>query len=936
MRSLVLLLAGAAVLPLPALAQQAAAPAATPAAQDEGDDTDETAPDIVITGSAKPPGSVIGDIPPEKSISPAEIRSYGVGSVAELLTELAPQTRSDRGSGGQPVVLVNGRRISGFQEIRDLPTEAIQRVDILPEEVALKYGYRADQRVVNFVLRPRFRAKTVELNDRFATDGGRNAPEGKLDYVRINRGGRLSAHVEASSADALTEAQRNIVQTPAAASLAGTVTGSGASSGIPVAAQTGAAPLAAFAATPAPVSVDQAPYRTLLPRTHSLEGSATYATSIGTVAATFNGSVNHDTSASYRGVPTTSILVPVGNPFSPFAVPVTVSTASDVRGALDQRSTTTDAHLGASFNGDEGRWRWSANAVGDLTDSDTRTQTGLDTAAFQRLVTAGDPNANPFAVQSYFALPDNTGRSRSTSAGLNALASGPLFALPAGDVSTSIRLSGTTSDLTSHSFRNGTPTDTSIGRDTLSTQANVDVPIARRSKDVLAFLGDLSLNANIELERDSGFSTQTTYGYGANWSPLTGVRVIASTTHSEDAPSATQLGNPIVTTPGVTTFDYVTGTTALVTTVTGGNPFLRASTGHVTKLGLDVKPWSAKDVSFVANYVDQHTDDPIVSFPAASAAIEAAFPDRFTRVGGVLTRVDTRPINFLATERSELRYGVNLSFALKSTIQKQFEAYRAGTGPNPMAGLREAFGDRRRRAPTRPDGSAVPATPSSGATGAPPQSATNAASDTPPTPPTGERPQGGYGGDGGGRGGRGGFGGGRGFGGGGFGGRGNAGGRVQFALYHTIHFSDRVIVADGGPVLDLLRGDATSSNGGTPRHEVEGQAGYSNNGIGVRTSLNFRSGTRVNGGTPAAPEELDFGSLTTVNVRLFADLGQRLDLVKAHPWLRGVRVVVSADNLFNQRQRVTDSTGTVPVGFQPGLLDPLGRTVRVSLRKLFF
>jgi hypothetical protein len=38
-----------------------------------------------------------------------------------------------------------------FGGIRDLPTEAILRVDILPEEVSLKYGYRADQKVVNFV-----------------------------------------------------------------------------------------------------------------------------------------------------------------------------------------------------------------------------------------------------------------------------------------------------------------------------------------------------------------------------------------------------------------------------------------------------------------------------------------------------------------------------------------------------------------------------------------------------------------------------------------------------------------------------------------------------------------------------------------------------------------------------------------------------------------
>ena len=159
---------------------------------------------------------------------------------------------------------------------------------------------------------------------------------------------------------------------------------------------------------------------------------------------------------------------------------------------------------------------------------------------------------------------------------------------------------------------------------------------------------------------------------------------------------------------------------------------------------------------------------------------------------------------------------------------------------------------------------------------------------------------------------------------------------MQFALYHTWHFTDRVTIADGGPVLDLLNGDAIGGSGGQSRHELEGQAGYSNNGLGARASLNFQSATRINGGTPTSPQTLDFGSLTTVNLRLFADFGQRIDLIRAHPWLRGTRVTLSLNNAFNQRQRVTDQTGTVPIGFQPGYLDPLGRTVRLSIRKLFF
>ena len=69
------------------------------------------------------------------------------------------------------MLLLNGLRISSFRELRDIPPEAIERVDILPEEVALKYGYRADQRVVNFVLRQRFRSTAARADVGAATDG---------------------------------------------------------------------------------------------------------------------------------------------------------------------------------------------------------------------------------------------------------------------------------------------------------------------------------------------------------------------------------------------------------------------------------------------------------------------------------------------------------------------------------------------------------------------------------------------------------------------------------------------------------------------------------------------------------------------------------------------------------------------------------------------
>ena len=171
-------------------------------------------------------------------------------------------------------------------------------------------------------------------------------------------------------------------------------------------------------------------------------------------------------------------------------------------------------------------------------------------------------------------------------------------------------------------------------------------------------------------------------------------------------------------------------------------------------------------------------------------------------------------------------------------------------------------------------------------------------------------------------------------GGGGFGGggRGSGGGRLQFALYHTWHFTDDVVLTPGAPKLDLLDGGAITDAGGQPRHQLEGQAGYNNNGIGARVSVNWQSATRVDTGTASS---LHFSDLTTVNLRIFSDLGQKPKLALAHPFFRGARITLSINNLFNARQDVRDATGVTPLRYQPGYLDPIGRNVLISFRKLF-
>lgn len=798
----------------------APAPPARVAEQDA--DSEPTDEEIVVTGSRRLPGAVIGDIPPDQIFSPADVRSYGVNSIADLLTELAPQTRSGRG--GPPVVLLNGRRISGFQEIRDLPTEAIARVEVLPEEVALKYGYRADSRVVNIVLRRRFRSAVVELADRVATQGGRQSPEVELDLLDIQRDGRTSLGLEYEQASALTEAERGI---------------------LPQATDDGA------------TGFDQTSFRTLLPRTRNFSANAVHARPLLGAQATVNARIELSDSTSQFGLP---ILLLDRDGVSPLA----------------QNSDTITAHLGATANGQFGDWQWSL--TGNYERAETKTLTEVDLDA------AGDP------------LAANRARSVFSVGAGDLLLAGSPFSLPAGDVTTSFRAGASTTDLSSRSFRAGVSQRGDVERDLANAQANVDLPILRNSP-----AGDLSVNGNAQVEELSDFGTLLTTGYGVNWGPLTGVRLIASVTDEENAPGPTQLGAPVITTPNARVFDFTRGTTATVATVTGGNPLLRASDRHVERVGLTLKPWTETDLVLTANYTSTVVDDPVRGFPAALPAIEAAFPQRFLRdVGGNLLSIDTRPVNLARSERQELRWGVNFSKPLRSAVQRQLEAFRAGTGPNPFEGLRPPGGG---RPGGQGEGGGQRARQGGGQGG-------------------GE----GAGGRGQGGGGRGGFGGGRGGPGG--------GGRLQFALYHTYAIRSRLSLAEGGQELNLLGGDAIESGGGQSRHELEGQAGYTNNGLGARLSVNYRSATRVNGLTDA--EDLRFGDLATANLRLFVDAGGRLDWVRRRPWLRGVRVAFAIDNLLNQRQRVTDATGATPISYQPSYLDPLGRTVRLSVRKLFF
>lgn len=830
-------------------------------ATSEGEDSE-----IVVAGHQAPRGAVIGDVRPDVQFSRATIRALGVNSVSELLQELAPQIRTAQGRGGeQTVILLNGRRTSGFAEMRDIPAEAISRAEILPEEVALKYGYPADQRVVNIVLRKRFHALIVEAGDRFSTDGGRNAIDPGLTYLDIDHDRRVNIAVQYQHADDLLESERHLgafaphrpydivgnvaARTPsgeidpALSALAGqTVTIAGA----PAVAASRPLALADFVAGANQANVtDTTPFRTLLPSDERGSVNASYSRNVfGNVAATLNGRLEVSDDVSLLGLPKIKLALPAGSPFSPFADDVAVYRYADMS-PLTRRTRDFDGHLGLMLNSHAGTWLWSLSGTWDHTEERTRTVRSIDQSVIDAALAAHDPTVNPFGAFGSDLLlarqPDTT-RLISDAGGFDAMVNGSPLHLPAGKVLTSLRVGANWSALSGQSVRGGLAQDSAASRSNVGGQLSIDVPIASRRNNVVAALGTLSVNGNVAVRRLSDFGTLKTFGYGLVWSPVQPLRIIASMTHQDGAPPLLQIGGPTLTTPNGRIFDFVQGESVEVSRIEGGNPALVGDNRRVLKIGATWRPGWGKGLSLSANYVHARTRDAVASM-AVTPAMEAAFPDRFVRdSAGNLTRFDARPVNVASDNREELRWGVNWLKAIGGT------GLPGGQPAGGVPGLRK-----------------------------------------------------------------------------------NAN-RLSFALYHTWHLRHDVRLRDGLPVLDLLNGDTMAMTGGDPRHEIEAQAGLARNGVGLRLSANWRSATMVRG---VAGSDLSFSDLATANLRLFANLGQQQALVRAHPWLNGVKLTLAADNLFNARPRVTDAQGATPYVYQPALLDPLGRTIRLSIRKSF-
>jgi len=954
----------------PSLAQEAATPVAQveqPATEDALTDSEV---DAIVVTAERIRGQVDTASAPVLELDQAQVQAYGAASIADLVAQLSPQIGSGRGRGGRPVFLVNGQRIGNFREIGRYPPEAIRKVEVLPEEVAVKFGFPPDQRVINFILQDNFMSREVEVEYGMPTRGGYAAGEGELGLLRIDGPQRMNASLSYQKTTPLTEADRGIAQTP------------------------GSVPTD-------PADPDPAEFRTLVSANEQLEANVTSTIGLGESGSagqfTLNSQWVHNRGTSLSGLDLAT-------------VDGEIRVIDD--DPIERRSNADSLSLGAGYSTRLGDYQFQTTLDGEFSD----TETLID----RRRIAPGPVVVDRALRQTW-------------TADLKSTLAGSPFLLPAGEADLTLDAGYKWNRIDSSDTRSGNQ-EMSFERSRLRAGASLSLPLTSTREGFLDAIGDLSLNLGAGVDHLSDFGTLTDWNASVTWRPTERLTLGGSFVTREVAPSLSQLGDPQIVTPNVPVYDFATGQTVLITQTSGGNPFLRAETQRDLKLSASYDLDILDRANLLVEYYRNRSSDVTSGFPLLTPAIEAAFPGRVTReeATGRLIALDARPVTFAETRSERLRYGFNLSGRLGKPLPEgerqrgggRFGALMAAAQPAPapaQAGTGQTSGQGRRGggmmgmdpqrlaelrtqfcaspAGSLPDLSALPQQMQDRLKGedgqidqarvavmrerlcdpnaarrfdparfAAMRQALCADPAREPDPaaipeeirerlkgpegtisperlrefqtricalPTGEgrgaargeaqaegeggaasRRQGG-----GQRGGRGG---------------GDGQGRWNVGLYHTVNLANSVLIAPGGPLLDLLDGDATGNGGGVARHQLELEGGAFYRGIGLRLSGTYTGPSTVRGSGLPGSSDLFFGDLATFNLRSFIALDQQKWLVGENPgFFKDARLSLSVRNIFDARQRVTDGTGTVPLRYQPFLIDPVGRFVEIEFRKLF-
>jgi len=771
--------------------------------------------------------------------------------MSELMRIIRPLAQS--ADGGDPIFLLNGQRTSGYQEIGSLPPEAIDKVEVLPEPAALKYGYPPTRRVLNFITKRNFRQFEVRGTVGTTTRPGDTMGNANLNVTRLHKDSRFTLALESRHSSSLLQSKRHVVPDPDVLfDGLGNITASNfgeidpalsAAAGqvVTVApvpdAESDRSSLAAYAAAGNQSRLfDLGPYRTLIPHNDAWKAEAVIADRLGgTMSGSLNLTAEKSTDRTISGPAPAILTVPASNSYSPFAGTALLHRYLTEVEPLHVRQTTTTLHGGGTLRGAIAGWRWDLTAAVDQKLISGISERSIDLSAANAAIAAG---ANPFVPLDPSLLASrliDRAHLLTRTASSKLVATKAPMRLPAGEVTVTGTVEAERTAASSVT-KGANPFDLHLGRTRTEAGISLDVPLTSRKEDALGAIGDLSANGSFNARRVSGFGALYDRTLGLTWAPIKGVQLLLQDKRSGTAPAMDKLATPTVEIANYSAFDFATGRTEIVTLTVGGNRDLAAERRNVRSLGLNVKPFRASDIRLAATFENTDIRDQTGDIYAVTPQFEAIFPNRFVRdASGRLVSITFQPTNFYR-ERQR---------ALKLTL-----------------------------------------------------SANGAIGRKPPASTPGEKD------------------------------KGDSRPRYWAGAGPTIKFSDRLQLRPGTPVLNLLRGD-TVTGGGTSR-----VTGYFYGGIGyLGNDINidgwYQASQRVRSDNPAS--DLFFSPLFKVNMSAAVSVHHFL---RKQEWTRHLQVKVEIENVTDAHVSVHDRNGRVPNRFQRDLIDPIGRTVKLTLRKL--
>lgn len=618
-----------------------AGPSAPPEAPVHGQE-----PELVVTGERHGQARVEAD----REMGEAQISTFGAESIEQLLERAKAWIEP---FGDPPLLLINGKPIGYDRSILSYPAEALSRLEVLKEEARAEYGHGGTGRVVNLVLKRRFSQFSLDLGYDQPTAGGASGQRLSATRTAIHGEMRWNASARIQRDTALMKNKRGGQR------LAGFFPDQAAVQGLdgaeldPALSDRLGRPTSA-AALPSgsgPWSVDDfvqgaqllalvdpSAFESLKPERQSVGLTLGISRPLGDFQLSLNLNANGSRNRSWRGPATAQILWGADHPASPFEQDVALALPIARNPALKVEGENKSIGTSLNVNGKLASWQLGIGLNLNRSWNENRLQVGVDTAALQRDLDAGDWQPWDDVGPDRLRVNATSGRQDMMSGNLNVQRS--LWDGPAGPLNLSLSMNGNLAK--SHRKADGRDLD-AISRRSGSGRATLSVPINRDGEGVLPALGDLSLDLGASRQWATASVAQQSWSAGLNYQPRSWLQLRMAWDQAEMVPSAEQLDGPIDQNVQ-RVFDYARQEMVEILWITGGNPNLREGRRQNLMISGTLRPWSA--ISYDVSYRQSVARGGIAGLPELTPIIEAAFRERIERdADGRLTSIDARPIN---------------------------------------------------------------------------------------------------------------------------------------------------------------------------------------------------------------------------------------------------------------------------------------------------